>query len=73
MEKQIENGNTKHKKIDENFRKSFQDWRSSQKMTQKDVAQRLNIQSQIITQFENGQLKHNPQLVSKMKDLMAKK
>ena len=73
MEKQIEKGNTTHKKCDKDFKKDFINWRSSKKLTQKDVAKMFNVQTQIITKLENGQLKHNPQLISKIKRRMAKK
>ena len=72
MEKQIEEGNTKHKKCDQDFKKDFVNWRSSQNLTQRDVAQMFNVQTQVITKLENGQLNHNPQLISKIKKRMAK-
>lgn len=71
-DEKIEKGELKHKKIDLKLTKDFQKWRQSKNKTQKDVALLLNIQPQIITKFESGQLKYDPQLTSKIKKLIKK-
>jgi ribosome-binding protein aMBF1 (putative translation factor) len=70
MDTKIEEGNLRHKKVSEDLVGDFKKWRSSQNLTQKDVAVKLSVQSQIINKFETGQLNHNPQLIGKIKRLM---
>ena len=70
MDKQIEEGNLSHKKVSEDLKTEFQKWRQSKGMTQKEVAVKLAVNHQIINKFEQGQLKHDPKLVSKIKRLM---
>ena len=70
MDSKIEEGNLRHKKVSENLVDDFKKWRASQNLTQKDVAVKLSVQSQIINKFETGQLNHNPQLIGKIKRLM---
>ena len=70
LDEKVEKGELKHKKVDQDLTKQFQLWRQSKNKTQKEVAQLLNVQPKIINSFESGQLKHNPQLVSKIKRLI---
>jgi ribosome-binding protein aMBF1 (putative translation factor) len=65
-----ENGNLSHKKMDLEFGKTLQKYRLSQNMTQKDIAQKLNISFKDINEIENGKSKHNGQLLGKIKRLM---
>lgn len=65
-----ENGNLSHKKMDLEFGKSLQKYRLSKNMTQKDIAQKLNISFKDINEIENGKMKHNGQLMGKIKRLM---
>ena len=71
MDSKIEKGELKHKKVNSELKKDFQKWRQSKGYTQKEVALKLAVPSQIITKFENGQMNHNPKLVSKIKRLMV--
>ena len=70
MDTKIEEGNLRHKKVSGDLVGDFKKWRSSQNLTQKDVAVKLSVQSQLINKFETGQLNHNPQLIGKIKRLM---
>ena len=54
IEKQIEDGNLKHKKMDVSFGKELQKKRLSKGMTQKDLAQKLNIPVKDINDIESG-------------------
>ena len=72
MDSQIEKGELKHKKINHILIEDFKKWRHSKNLTQKDVAIKLAVQSQIIKKFENGQLNHDPKLVGKVKRIMKK-
>ena len=65
-----ENGNLSHKKMDLEFGKSLQKYRLSKNMTQKDIAQKLNISFKDINEIENGKMKHNGPLMSKIKRMM---
>jgi len=72
MNENEENGNLSHKKMDSEFGKSLQKYRLSQNMTQKDIAQKLNIPVKDINEIESGKMKHNGQLMGKIKRLMNK-
>tara|TARA_B100001094_G_scaffold20556_2_gene17401 strand:- start:912 stop:1250 length:339 start_codon:yes stop_codon:yes gene_type:complete len=66
----IEKGELKHKKVNTELKKEFQKWRQSKGYTQKEVAMKLAVPPQTITKFENGQLNHDPKLISKIKRIM---
>lgn len=70
MEKDIEEGTMKHKKVSEDIKVEFQKWRQSKNMTQKEVAVKLAVNHQVINKFESGTMNHDPKLVSKIKRLM---
>lgn len=72
MNENEENGKLSHKKMDSEFGKSLQKYRLSQNMTQKDIAQKLNIPVKDINEIESGKMKHNGQLMGKIKRLMNK-
>ena len=63
-------GNLKHKKMDVSFGKELQKKRLSKGMTQKDLAQKLNIPVKDINEIEAGKAKHNGQLMGKIKRIM---
>jgi ribosome-binding protein aMBF1 (putative translation factor) len=65
-----EEGKLSHKKMDLEFGKTLQKYRLSQNMTQKDIAQKLNIPAKDINEIESGKMKHNGQLMGKIKRLM---
>ena len=67
-----ENGILSHKKMDSEFGKTLQKYRLSQNMTQKDIAQKLNIPVKDINEIESGKMKHNGQLMGKIKRLINK-
>ena len=70
MNEKEEEGKLTHKKMDVNFGKTLQKYRLSQNMTQKDIAQKLNIPVKDINEIESGKMKHNGQLRGKIKRLM---
>jgi ribosome-binding protein aMBF1 (putative translation factor) len=70
IEKQIEDGNLKHKKMDVSFGKELQKKRLSKGMTQKDLAQKLNTPVKDINDIEAGKAKHNPILMNKINRVM---
>jgi len=72
MNENEENGKLSHKKMDSDFGKSLQKYRLSQGLTQKDIAQKLNIPAKDINEIESGKMKHNGQLMGKIKRLMNK-
>ena len=65
-----EEGKLSHKKMDLEFGKTLQKYRLSRNMTQKDIAQKLNIPVKDINEIESGKMKHNGQLMGKIKRLM---
>ena len=72
MNESEENGKLSHKKMDSEFGKTLQKYRLSQNMTQKDIAQKLNIPVKDINEIESGKMKHNGQLMGKIKRLINK-
>jgi len=70
MSESEEEGKLSHKKMDLEFGKTLQKYRLSQNMTQKDIAQKLNIPLKDINEIESGKMKHNGQLMGKIKRLM---
>ena len=70
MNEKEEEGKLTHKKMDVNFGKTLQKYRLSQNMTQKDIAKKLNIPVKDINEIESGKMKHNGQLMGKIKRLM---
>jgi ribosome-binding protein aMBF1 (putative translation factor) len=70
IEKQIEDGNLKHKKMDVSFGKELQKKRLGKGLTQKDLAQKLNIPAKDINDIEAGKAKHNPGLMNKINRTM---
>ena len=72
MNESEEDGKLSHKKMDSEFGKTLQKYRLSQNMTQKDIAQKLNIPVKDINEIESGKMKHNGQLMGKIKRLMNK-
>ena len=73
IEESEANGNLSHKKMDISFGKALQRYRTSQNMTQKDIAQKLNIQIKDINEIESGKAKHNGLLMGKIKRIMNTK
>ena len=70
IEKKIEEGNLKHDKTPSELGKIIQSRRLSQNMTQKDLAQKLNIPVKMINEIESGKAKHNPQVISRIKRIL---
>ena len=70
MSESEEEGKLSHKKMDLEFGKTLQKYRLSQGLTQKDIAQKLNIPAKDINEIESGKMKHNGQLMGKIKRLM---
>jgi len=70
MDEAEEEGKLSHKKMDLEFGKTLQKYRLSQSLTQKNMAQKLNIPAKDINEIESGKMKHNGQLMGKIKRLM---
>ena len=70
MNEKEEEGKLTHKKMDIEFGKNLQKYRLSQGLTQKDIAKKLNIPVKDINEIESGKMKHNGQLMGKIKRLM---
>ena len=70
LDKQIENGKLKHNVVDSDFSKKVQQKRLSMGLTQKQLATKLNIPVQTISEIENGKAKHNQQIVNKIKRII---
>lgn len=71
LEKNIEDGNLKHKKIDGELSKKIQQGRLSKGLTQKQLANRLSIPINEINEMENGKYVYNGQKISKVKRFLG--
>tara|TARA_B100000902_G_C27289299_1_gene906250 strand:- start:707 stop:1027 length:321 start_codon:yes stop_codon:yes gene_type:complete len=67
LDKKIEEGDLKHKKIDAELSKKIQQARLSKNLTQKQLAQKLSIPPQTINEIETGKYIYNGQVISKIK------
>jgi len=65
--KQVEEGDLQHKKVSPEIRKQIQQGRGTLKWTQKQLAQKVNLQVSVINEIETGKSKYNPQHISKIK------
>ena len=65
--KQADNDELKHKKVSPEIRKQIQQKRGALKWTQKQLAQKCNLQVSIINDIETGKATYNPQHITKIK------
>ena len=73
MEKQIEEGKMKVKLTSSDVGKQIRDKRNSKGLSQKDLAQKVNVVPKIIIEIESGKAKHNPQLINKINRILNSK
>ena len=73
IEKQIEEGKMAVKKTSTEIGKDIQKRRNSKGLSQKDLAQKINILPKIIMEIECGKAKHNPQLINKINRILNNK
>tara|TARA_B100001094_G_C18102615_1_gene756622 strand:- start:378 stop:785 length:408 start_codon:yes stop_codon:yes gene_type:complete len=71
LEKKIEEGDLKHKKIDPELSKKIQQGRLSKGYTQKQLANRLSIPVNEINEMECGKFIYNGQKISKVKRFLS--
>lgn len=71
LDSKIEEGSMKTKTFDSDFRKKVQQYRLSQKLSQKALAQKVRVPEGTIRDLENGKLAYNGALVSKLKRIMG--
>jgi ribosome-binding protein aMBF1 (putative translation factor) len=67
MEKKIEEGNLKHDKVKLDIGKQIQAKRLELGLTQKDLANKINIPVKTINEIESGKANKNQQLINKIK------
>ena len=56
----------KHAKVDKSLSKAIMQARTAKKMTQKELATKINEKPQVIGEYESGKAIPNPQLISKI-------
>jgi ribosome-binding protein aMBF1 (putative translation factor) len=71
IENEIEN--FEHKKVSLKFKTELQKARLATKITQKELATRLNISPKIINDYENGKIIPNIQLIIRMDKILNTK
>ena len=69
--KQVEEGDLQHKKVPPEIRKQIQQKRGQLKWTQKQLAQKVNLQVSIINDIETGKAKYNPQHITKIRRVLG--
>ena len=67
LDKKVEKGELKHKKIDKGLSQQIQKARLSKGLTQKDLAKQLSLQPNIINDIECGRAIYNGKQISKIK------
>jgi putative transcription factor len=67
IEKKADNDNLKHDKIPNDLRIKIQQGRSSRGLTQKQLANQINIPLQKISEIENGKAIYNAKDINKIK------
>ena len=72
MEKNIENGNMRTEKIDKDKSLSIQQKRQSKGLTQKDLANKLNIPVKTINEIESGKGNKNTQIINRINKYLNK-
>ena len=70
IEKMEKEDNLKHKKIDKELSKKIQQSRLSKGWTQKQLAQKINVNQNIINDIESGKAIYNGQHIGKLKRLL---
>ncbi|KAL7546935.1 hypothetical protein ACHAWF_010265 [Thalassiosira exigua] len=68
-----ESDELKHNKVDKNLSKAIQQARMAKKMTQKDLATKINEKPQVIGEYENGKAIPNGQIIVKMERVLGVK
>ena len=66
LEEKVEEGKMNHKKMDSGYGIYIQKNRLSRGMSQKDLAQKINVPVKDINEIESGKAKHNGQLMNKL-------
>ena len=72
LDKNIENGKMRTEKIDKDKSLSIQQKRQSKGLTQKDLANILNIPVKTINEIESGKGNKNPQIINKINRYLNK-
>ena len=67
IEKKADNDELKHKQLTIELRQSIQKARCEKNMTQKELANRINLSPQIISDIESGKAIYNEQHINKLK------
>ena len=70
LHKQVENDELTHKKISQELKTKIIQARSSQKLKQKDLAQKCNLPVSVINEIESGKAIYNPQHINKIKRIL---
>ena len=68
--KQVEEDNLKHKKVPPEIRKLIQQKRGALKLTQKQLAQKVNLPVSVINEIETGKANYNHQHINKIKRIL---
>ena len=63
-------GDLKHKKVEQSISKIIQQIRVQKGMTQKDLANKVSLSPAIINEIESGKAKYNPTHINKIKRIL---
>ena len=70
LDKKVEDGDMKHKIVSLKLRQEIQKRRTSQNLTQKDLATRVNLPTSVINEIESGRAIYNHQHMNKLKKFL---
>eukprot|EP00585_Thalassiosira_rotula_P013568 CAMPEP_0196131676 /NCGR_PEP_ID=MMETSP0910-20130528/1578_1 /TAXON_ID=49265 /ORGANISM="Thalassiosira rotula, Strain GSO102" /LENGTH=168 /DNA_ID=CAMNT_0041391163 /DNA_START=179 /DNA_END=685 /DNA_ORIENTATION=- len=68
-----ESDDLKINKVDKNLSKAIQQARMAKKMTQKELATKINEKPQVVGEYENGKAVPNGQIISRMERILGVK
>merc|ERR1719310_2259469 len=68
-----ESDELKHNKVDKSLSKAIQQARMAKKMTQKELATKINEKPQVIGEYENGKAIPNGQIIVKIERILGVK
>jgi putative transcription factor len=58
-------------KVDKNLSKAIMQARTAKKMTQKELATKINEKPQVVAEYESGKAVPNPQIISKIERMLG--
>ena len=68
---QVDKDEFKLKKVNKDFSSEIKNNRNSKGLTQKELAQKINVKPSVINDYESGKAVPNPSIINKLKRILA--